>query len=63
MRANIDMWVDDAVFAKSSTGEVKSMLYIAERVGYCEKDKALKMRNQCEEISKIIRGLMKSLLR
>ena len=50
-------------FAKSSTGEVKSMLYIAERVGYCEKSKALKMREQCEEISKIIRGLMKSLSR
>jgi len=37
------------------------MLYAAERLSYCEKNKAAEMRNQYEEISKIIRGLIKSL--
>ncbi len=49
--------------AKSSNSEVKSMLYLAERLDYCEKNKATEMRTQCEEISKIIRGLIKSLSR
>jgi len=47
--------------AKGSCSEVKSMLYLSERLGYSSNVKAQKLRAQSQEISKIIRGIIKSL--
>jgi len=47
--------------AISSCSEVKSMLYLAERLNYISKEKKYKLCSLCNEISKIIRGLIKSL--
>jgi len=57
----------DADFARfvyiaiGSCSEVKSMLYLAIRLNYMEKDKASKLIEQANEISKILSGLIKSL--
>jgi len=48
--------------AKGSASEVKSMLCLAARLGYITNDKAARLRNQSEEISKIIRGIIKYLI-
>ena len=45
----------------ASCSEVKSMLYLAERLNYIEKDKAELLREKCIEISKITSGFIKSL--
>ena len=45
----------------ASCSEVKSMLYLAERLEYLNEEKAMGIREQCSEISKIITGLIKSL--
>lgn len=48
----------------ASCSEVKSMLYLAERLEYVDKDKkdkSEKLRNNSVEVSKIINGLIKSL--
>lgn len=45
----------------ASCSEVKSMLYLAERLNYIEKDKAELLRQNCIEISQIITGFIKSL--
>lgn len=45
----------------ASCSEVKSMLYLAERLDYIEKSKAELLRDNCVEISKIISGFIKSL--
>jgi len=45
----------------ASCSEVKSMLYLAERLNYLDKNKVKFLRNNCDEISKIISGLIKSL--
>lgn len=45
----------------ASCSEVKSMLYLAERLNYIDKDKAELLRDNCVEISKIIFGFIKSL--
>tara|TARA_R110001592_G_scaffold229393_2_gene486084 strand:- start:6792 stop:7142 length:351 start_codon:yes stop_codon:yes gene_type:complete len=45
----------------ASCSEVKSMLYLAERLNYIDKDNAELLRNNCIEISKIISGFIKSL--
>ena len=45
----------------ASCSEVKSMLYLAERLNYIEKNKAELLRENCAEISKIISGFIKSL--
>lgn len=45
----------------ASCSEVKSMLYLAERLKYLNGEKAIDIRGQCSEISKIITGLIKSL--
>ena len=47
--------------ASASCSEVKSMLYLAEKLGYMEKQQAKGLRLQCSEISKIITGLIKSM--
>ena len=45
----------------ASCSEVKSMLYLAERLNYIDKDNAELLRSNCIEISKIISGFIKSL--
>ena len=47
--------------AISSCSEVKSMLYMAERLNYINKEEKYKLHALCNEISKIIRGFIKSL--
>ena len=57
----------DADFARfvymalGSCSEVKSMLYLSNRLKFLEYEKANKLINQANEISKILRGLIKSL--
>ncbi len=57
----------DADFARilyialGSASETKSMLYLAERLKYIENTKKLHLIKQCDEVSKIIRGLIKSI--
>lgn len=48
--------------SSASCSEVKSMLYLAERLNYINKEKAIELRLQCVEISKILSGLIKSLI-
>ncbi len=45
----------------ASCSEVKSMLYLGERLNYISTTQANNLRNNCDEISKIISGLIKSL--
>ncbi len=57
----------DADFARflfisiASCSEVKSMLHLAEKLNYLQQENKLILLNQADEISKIIRGLIKSL--
>jgi len=44
-----------------SCSEVKSMLYMAARLNYISEKQKTTLLNQADEISKIIRGLIKSL--
>lgn len=45
----------------ASCSELKSMLYLAEKLNYINEEKKLKLLETGNEISKIIRGLIKSL--
>lgn len=47
--------------AIASCSETKSMLYLAERLKLLSSEKQIKLIRQAEEVSKIIRGLIKSL--
>ncbi len=47
--------------AKASCAEVKSMLYLAVRLNFLQREKAVLLMSNCDEISKIIRGLIKSI--
>ena len=47
--------------AKASSAEVKSMLYLAERLNYLEPVICQELRDKTDEISKMIHGLIKSL--
>jgi four helix bundle protein len=47
--------------ARSSCNEVKSMVYLGERLGYMDASKRSALIDQCEEISKVILGLARSL--
>jgi four helix bundle protein len=47
--------------AMGSCSEVKSMLYLAERLNYITKEQKEILLEKGNEISKIIRGLIKSL--
>jgi four helix bundle protein len=40
--------------AKSSCGEVRSQLYVSYDVGYVGKEKFTELRNDCEELSRIL---------
>jgi len=45
--------------AKGSMGEVRSMLYLVDEMGYLSKDDAYNLQCQAVEISKMISGLIK----
>lgn len=47
--------------SKSSCSEVKSMMYLARRLEYLNKDSFDKVTGLCDEISKMIRGLIQSI--
>ncbi len=47
--------------SKGSCSEVKSMLYLAKRLNFAEEKETLLIQELCEETSKILRGLIKSL--
>ncbi|MBC7382140.1 MAG: four helix bundle protein [Bacteroidia bacterium] len=47
--------------ALASCSEVKSMLYLSERLNYLNSEQTLLLVDKCNEVSKIIRGLIKSL--
>lgn len=47
--------------SKSSCGEVKSMLYLAEDRKYCSSEKAIEMRDKAKGISSSIHALIKYL--
>lgn len=47
--------------AKASAAEVKSMLYLAERLDYLNPVTANQLRQKTDEISKMTRGLIKSI--
>lgn len=47
--------------AKGSCSEVKSMVYLGKRLGYINDFDKQNLLNKCSEISKILRGLIKSL--
>ena len=48
-------------YAISSCSEVKSMLHLACRLDYCKPEIKYELINKCENIAKIIRGLIKYL--
>jgi four helix bundle protein len=50
-------------FSIASCSEVRSMIYLAERLGYLSKERQTPLLEQSEEISKIVRGLIKSINR
>jgi len=47
--------------AKGSSAEVRSMLYIAIRLNYVDKNQFNSLHNQATEISKLLSGLIKTL--
>ena len=47
--------------AKGSCGEVRSMLYIAYKLNYIDKDSFENLKKDCQEISRMISGLIKTL--
>lgn len=47
--------------SKGSCSEVKSMLYLAKRLKFANESEVLLIQELCEETSKILRGLIKSL--
>jgi len=47
--------------AKGSCGEVRSMLILAKELNKLETDKAIRLTSLCEEISKMLSGLIKTL--
>lgn len=46
--------------AKASCGEVRSQLYIALDVNYLSKEKFLELKDNCEEVSRILAKLRSS---
>ncbi|HRZ41415.1 MAG TPA: four helix bundle protein [Bacteroidales bacterium] len=47
--------------SKGSVSEIKSMLYLAQRLGYLHADKSRKLMEQTDEIRRILSGLITSL--
>ena len=48
-------------YSMASCSEVKSMLHLADRLNYISSDEKVRLLISADEISKIIRGLIKSL--
>lgn len=48
-------------FAIASCSEVRSMLYLSARLEYISEDKKSDLLSKSEEVSRIIRGLLKSI--
>ncbi len=48
-------------YAIGSASETKSMLYLAQKLNYISEDEMVDQIRQSDEVSKIIRGLIKSL--
>ena len=48
-------------FALGSASETKSMLYLAGRLNFINNERKVKLVEQSDEISRIIRGLIKSI--
>ncbi|MCF8277434.1 MAG: four helix bundle protein [Flavobacteriales bacterium] len=48
-------------FSIASCSEVRSMTYLAEKLGYISEEKQTQLLKQSQEISKILRGLIKSI--
>jgi four helix bundle protein len=48
-------------FAIASCSEVRSMLYLSERLEYVSEEKKSHLLSKSEEVSRIIRGLIKSI--
>lgn len=46
--------------ARGSSGEVRSMLYLARRLQYLNEEKLIQLKNDAEEISKMIKGFIRS---
>jgi len=55
------MFIKYLDISKASCGEVKSMLYLAEDRGYCNKEKAIELRDKSKSISSGIHALIKFL--
>lgn len=49
------------IYSRASCGEVKSMIYLGERLSYIEINNAKELHNTTTEISKMINGLIRSL--
>ena len=47
--------------ALGSASETKSMLYLAERLKFIKSDRKIQLLEQSDEVSRIIRGLIKSI--
>ncbi len=47
--------------SRNSCNEVKSMIYLAFRLNYVDEKNKVELVNHCEEVTRIIVGLMKSL--
>ena len=47
--------------ALGSASEVKSMLYLAERLGYIEENERLSFHQDCTEVSKLIKGFINAI--
>lgn len=47
--------------AKGSCGEVRSMLHLAKELNYFKSEEYEKLRNQSDEISRMLSGLIKTL--
>ncbi|RZJ49018.1 MAG: four helix bundle protein, partial [Flavobacterium sp.] len=47
--------------AIASCSEVKSMIYLANRLNYIETEQATEILSSCNEVSKIIRGFIKAI--
>ena len=60
-------WSSDADFSRflyiaiGSASETKSMLYLAGRLNFINQDKKILLIEQSDEVSRIIRGLIKSI--
>ena len=60
-RMSVKEFVRFLYISTSSCSEVKSMLYLSQRLGYTTYDETLTLIEKSNEVSKIIRGFIKSI--